>query len=60
MPKTYTATEVLEMGRECLGEMEKRNDAGYESTAMNIEVSARNALRTLALERLEKRLADKK
>lgn len=62
MPKTYTATEVEEIVRECLGEeeIEIKKECDEEGDYSDREAIARNALRSLALERLEKRLADKK
>ena len=66
MPKTYTATEVEEIVRECLGKGEKHTK---NPTHENEELwccldcyddGQRNALRTLALERLEKRLKEDK
>ena len=58
MPKTYTATEVLEMGRECLGEKEEVK-LGY-SMDVGLYITIRNALRAQFLERLEKRLSEEK
>ena len=54
MPKTYTATEVAEIVRECLGE-DKICDCDKGKYVCPIGI--RNALRHTALERLEALLA---
>ena len=90
MPKTYTATEVEEIMRECLGEMDVEEvDEKYtvkwanekravckvckktpphkmyckrhcpRATIKRVHIKTANALRTIALERLGKRLSAK-
>lgn len=58
MPKTYTATEVEEIVKECLGEKEQEEwfDSGRQM--INRENIARNAHRTQTLANLEKFLSD--
>ena len=56
MPKTYTAAEVEEIVRECLGKRYRKENMLDNALEASYR-SGRNDFRTLALERLEKRLS---